>query len=152
MKAAAIMIDWEGSSEELSRILERARNGGGRAVVVRQGESRGEEGGADSEEESPWSPKILSEFWEHLKKRDHRRDQVRVLEALAKEGGKLPADELVRRTKFSSEKLRNVLSAITRNAKRFTDNEKIRVIDKGADGESYVLREPVLGFVRNRIA
>jgi hypothetical protein len=152
MKARAIIIGWEGSSAELSAILDRMRpmNNGDFFINDKSSGSERRVGGQPAGA-FPWTPDIMRKFWEHLHRKDDRKHQVRTLEALVNGSGVISKEELLHKVKIKNEGLKGVLSSITRNAKKITGYENVRVVERGSDGRSYTLADPLLSFIRLEI-
>jgi hypothetical protein len=101
MKASAIIIGWEGSSAELSAILDRMR------------------------------PAANGDFFLNDKSSESEKRVVR--------------------QPLENEALKGVLSSLTRNAKKITGYENVRVVEPGSDGRSYTLADPLLSFIRSEM-
>ena len=153
MKASAIIVGWEGSSAELSAILDRMQPiTGGNFIVNNSGSVNEQEiARRGSSNSFPWTPDLMQKFWEHLHRKDVRKYQVRVLEALVHGGGVISRDDLIRKVKIQNEALKGVLSSLTRNAKKITGYENVRVVELGSDGRSYTLADPLLSFIKSEI-
>jgi hypothetical protein len=152
MKASAIIIGWEGSSAELSAILDRMRPAANGDFFLNDKSSESEKRVVRQPLGSfPWTPDIMRKFWEHLHRKDDRKYQVRVLEALVNGDGAISKEELVRKVKIENEALKGVLSSLTRNAKKITGYENVRVVEPGSDGRSYTLADPLLSFIRSEM-
>jgi hypothetical protein len=143
------MIGWEGTPDDLSKVLEKVEGNGASTAVAGQTIEERTVGGTP--QNFFWSGDKLRELWARLSKGERRKRQVRVLEILAQQGGKVTREELLRRSKIEPDELKAVLSAITRNAKRISGYKKARIIEQGADGGSYYLPETILNFVRSQV-
>ena len=155
MKARAVVLDFEGSPEELARLVGQRDAGGIR--LMRDGPLPEVSRAAVNRvtgDTFPWTKELVERLWEVTCRKPHRRQQRRVIEALVNHDGKLAHKELLRETQIKANALKGVLSSITRNAQRISQYKGARLIEQGEEGEYFVPEGPlhvlqeVIGTVR----
>jgi hypothetical protein len=98
-----------------------------------------------------WNDKKARHFWDSLDVRHGGGKQKKLLQLLIGSGGRTTEEELQKHLSIKGQKLAGVLANLSRNARRETKDEHVKVVkrvydDKG--GRVYFIPDDILHFLK----